>query len=141
MAQLTQTEFEMLYLRCRSFEDCEFILDMLNADGEITVVPDPSANATAARKKSKSAAKKEPATGAKVKRPTGGKVEREAPWKLSRAFYHRARLAGERVETTTTVGKKIVVSVGGVDVSEERLFLDHWSCDTATSAGRGDGRR
>jgi len=45
------------------------------ADGEITVVPDPSADA--ARKKSKSAAKKKPATGAKVKRPTGGKVKRK----------------------------------------------------------------
>ena len=74
MAELTQTEFEMLYLR-RSVEDCEFILDILKADGEITVVPDPSADA--ARKKSKSAAKKKPATGAKVKRPTGGKVKRK----------------------------------------------------------------
>ena len=75
MAELTQTEFEMLYLR-RSVEDCEFILDLLKADGEITVVPDPSADATAARKKSKSA-KKKPATGAKVKRPTGGKAKRK----------------------------------------------------------------
>ena len=47
---------------------CEFILDMLKADGEITVMPDPSADATAARKKSKSAAKK-PATGAKGQAP------------------------------------------------------------------------
>ena len=39
MAELTQTEFEMLYLR-RSVEDCEFILELLKADGEITVVPD-----------------------------------------------------------------------------------------------------
>ena len=68
MAELTQTEFEMLYLR-RSVEDCEFILEMLKADGEITVVPDPSADATAARKKSKSAAKKKPATGAKGQAP------------------------------------------------------------------------
>jgi hypothetical protein len=74
VAELTRTEFEMLYLR-RSVEDCEFILDLLKADGEITVVPDPSADA--ARKKSKSAAKKKPATGAKVKRPTGGKVKRK----------------------------------------------------------------
>ena len=74
MAELTRTEFEMLYLR-RSVEDCEFILDLLKADGEITVEPDPSADA--ARKKSKSAAKKKPATGAKVKRPTGGKVKRK----------------------------------------------------------------
>ena len=48
---------------------CEFILDMLKADGEITVVPDPSGDATAARKKSKSAAKKKPATGAKGQAP------------------------------------------------------------------------
>jgi hypothetical protein len=75
VAELTQTEFEMLYLR-RSVEDCEFILDMLKADGEITVVPDRLGDATA-RKKSKSAAKKKPATGAKVKRPTGGKVKRK----------------------------------------------------------------
>ena len=69
MAELTQTEFEMLYLR-RSVEDCEFILDTLKADGEITVVPDPAArDAPAARKKSKTGSRKKPATGAKVKRP------------------------------------------------------------------------
>lgn len=72
MAELTQTEFEMLYLR-RSVEDCEFILDMLKVDGEITVVPDLSADETAAQKKLKSAAKKKPATGAKVKRKSRSK--------------------------------------------------------------------
>jgi hypothetical protein len=76
VAELTQTEFEMLYLR-RSVEDCEFILELLKADGVITVVPDRLGDATAARKKSKSAAKKKPTTGAKVKRPTGAKVKRK----------------------------------------------------------------
>ena len=66
MAELTQTEFDMLYLR-RSVADCEFILDTLKADGQITVVPDPPA--TGVRKKSKSSSRKKPATGAKVKRP------------------------------------------------------------------------
>ena len=83
MAELTQTEFEILYLR-RSLEDCEFILDMLKADGEITVVPDPSADATAARKKSKTGSRMKPATGAKVKRPTGGKVKRPTGGKVKR---------------------------------------------------------
>jgi hypothetical protein len=69
VAELTQTEFDMLYLR-RSIEDCEFILEALKADGKITVVPDTAAkDATAARKKSKTGSRKKPATGAKVKRP------------------------------------------------------------------------
>ena len=69
MAELTQTEFEMLYLR-RSIEDCEFILETLKADGKITVVPDPAAKgATAERKKPPTGKRKKPATGAKVKRP------------------------------------------------------------------------
>jgi hypothetical protein len=76
VAELTQTEFEMLYLR-RSLEDCEFIFDLLKADGTITVVPDAARATTAARKKAKTGSRMKPATGAKVKRPTGGKVKRK----------------------------------------------------------------
>jgi hypothetical protein len=83
VAELTQTEFDMLYLR-RSVEDCEFILEALKVDGEITVVPDPARDAPAARKKSKTGARKKSATGAKVKRPTGAKVKRPTGAKSKR---------------------------------------------------------